>query len=162
MMRLVAVPEPATFTPRLSLLPRCGIYLSVFRRVDRLDNEVNVQRGTASAFTDRLRIIRSQSVASLDYITAIAGVSRLVSEAGPDDPPGPCLLIAQSSIFSHHHVRRYQPRCGDRGSKGVPANCDIHSSRFGFYPREAPISTLRLKSVALPTELPGQSLTLII
>jgi hypothetical protein len=27
--------------PRMSLLPQCGMYLSVLRTVDRLDNEVN-------------------------------------------------------------------------------------------------------------------------
>jgi hypothetical protein len=32
--------------------------------------------------------------------------------------------------------------------------CGIHSSRFGFFPREAPF--IPLKSVALPTELPGR------
>ncbi len=38
-------------------------------------------------------------VESLDYPIAVAGVPRLVSEAGPDDPPGPCLLITQSPPF---------------------------------------------------------------
>ena len=45
-----------------------------------------------------------------------------------------------------------------KGSQGVPAYCGIHSSRFRFFPREAPelrSLRLRLKSVALPTELPG-------
>ena len=103
------------------------------------------------------------SVESLDYPIAIAGVPRLVSEAGAGDPPVPCLLITQSPAFSNRHACRYQRRCGVGGSQGVPAYCGIHSSRFGFFPREAPETTLRrcLKSVALPTELPGQKLALL-
>jgi len=67
----------------------------------------------------------------------------------------PCLLITQSAGFSNHHACRYQRRCGAGGSEGVPAYCGMHSARFGFFPREAPMQILRLKSVALPTELPG-------
>ena len=33
----------------------------------------------------------------------------------------PWLLIAQSYIFSNHHARCRQPRCGAVGSKGFPA-----------------------------------------
>ena len=39
-------------------------------------------------------------VESLDYTTAVAGVPRLVSEAGTGAPPPPCLLITQSPAFS--------------------------------------------------------------
>ena len=42
----------------------------------------------------------SRHVESLDYTTAIAGVPRLVSEAGTGVPPPPCLLITQSPAFS--------------------------------------------------------------
>ena len=42
----------------------------------------------------------ARHVESLDYPTAIAGVPRLVSEAGTGDPPPPCLLITQSPSFS--------------------------------------------------------------
>ncbi len=35
-------------------------------------------------------------VDGLDYLFAIAGVPRLVSEAGAGDPPAPCLLMTQS------------------------------------------------------------------
>ncbi|WP_165249797.1 tyrosine-type recombinase/integrase [Paludisphaera soli] len=75
----------------------------------------------------------------LDYLFAVAGVPRLVSEAEAGDPPAPCLLMAQSPRFSNRHDRRRRPRCGARGSQGVPAYSGIHSSRFGFFPREAPI-----------------------
>ena len=75
---------------------------------------------------------------SLDYPFAIAGVPRLVSGAGAGSAPVPCLLITQSAGFSNLHARRYQRRCGARGSQGVPAYCGMHSSRFRFFPREAP------------------------
>ena len=39
-------------------------------------------------------------VESLDYPTAVAGVPRLVSEAGTGAPPPPCLLMTQSPAFS--------------------------------------------------------------
>ena len=77
-------------------------------------------------------------VESLDYPFAIAGVPRLVSGAGAGSAPVPCLLITQSAGFSNLHARRYQRRCGARGSQGVPAYCGMHSSRFRFFPREAP------------------------
>ena len=93
------------------------------------------------------------SVDGLDYPFAIAGVPRLVSGAGSGDPPDPCLLITRSHAFSNHHACRYRRRCGALGPQGVPAYCGIHSSRFGFFPRESPFTPL--KSVALPTELPG-------
>jgi len=57
--------------------------------------------------------IREQSVDGLDYLFAIAGVPRLVSEAGAGDPPVPCLLITQSPSFSDRHASRCQPRCGE-------------------------------------------------
>ena len=79
-------------------------------------------------------------VGSLDYPFAIAGVPRLVSGAGAGSSPVPCLLITQSDGFSDHHACRYRRRCGANGSQGVPAYCGIHSSQFGFFPREAPIS----------------------
>ena len=82
--------------------------------------------------TSRLRI------ESLDYPFAIAGVPRLVSGAGAGSAPVPCLLITQSAGFSNLHARRYQRRCGARGSQGVPAYCGMHSSRSRFFPREAP------------------------
>ena len=90
-------------------------------------------------------------VERLDYTTAIAGVPRLVSEAGATDPMVPCLLIAQSPFFSYRHVGRYRLRCGVQGSQGVPANCGIHSSRFCFFPREAPISQYRTVEVRCST-----------
>ncbi len=77
-------------------------------------------------------------VESLDYTFAIAGVPRLVSEAETDQGPASCLLITQSARFSNRRACRYRLRCGVGGSQGVPANCGIHSSRFGFFPREAP------------------------
>jgi hypothetical protein len=83
--------------------------------------------------------LTGRGVERLDYTIAVAGVPRLVSEAGAGDPSVPCLLITQSPTFSDPHACRYRRRCGVRGSQGVPANCGIHSSRFGFFPREAPI-----------------------
>jgi hypothetical protein len=85
-------------------------------------------------------------VEGLDYPIAIAGVPRLVSGAGTGDPPDPCLLITQSRAFLHRHACRRRRRCGGAGSQGVPAYCGMHSSRFGFFPREAPIySRLRVR-----------------
>ena len=83
--------------------------------------------------------LKADRLEGLDYIFAIAGAPRLVSEAGAEDPSVPCLLITQSPWLFSHHARRRRPRCGARGSQGVPANCGVHSSRFGFFPREAPI-----------------------
>ena len=60
----------------------------------------------------------SPRVEGLDYITAITGVPRVVSEAGTGDPPTPCLLITQSSGFSNPHACRYRRRCGAKGSRG--------------------------------------------
>lgn len=40
-----------------------------------------------------------ECVDGLDSIIAVSGVPRRVSEAGADDPPVPCLLIAQSLIL---------------------------------------------------------------
>jgi hypothetical protein len=77
-------------------------------------------------------------VESLDYPFAIAGVPRLVSGAEAGSAPVPCLLITQSAGFSNRHACRYRRRCGACGSQGVPAYCGMHSSRFGFFPREAP------------------------
>ena len=64
-----------------------------------------------------LLLVRS-CVESLDYIPAIAGVPRVVSEAETDDPPVPCLLITQSLVFSNLHACRYRRRCGVKGSQG--------------------------------------------
>src|SRR5271166_580377 len=101
--------------------------------------------------------IREQGVDGLDYLFAVAGVPRLVSGAGAGDPPVPCLLIAQSPGFSNHHDRRYRPRCGARALRG--------SQHIAAFTRRGSVSSrarlLRstpsgvLKSVALPTELPG-------
>ena len=55
-------------------------------------------------------------VEGLDYITAITGVPRIVSEAETGDPPAPCLLMTQSSGFSNRHACRYRRRCGAKGS----------------------------------------------
>ncbi len=67
----------------------------------------------------------------------------------------PCLLITQSPRLLGPSRSPSPAALWWRGSEGVPAYCGIHSSRFGFFPREAPMQILRLKSVALPTELPG-------
>lgn len=77
-------------------------------------------------------------VESLDYLFALAGVPRIVSEAATGDPPPACLLMAQSPAFSDHHACRCRRRCGGGGSQGVPANSGMHPSRFGFFPRGAP------------------------
>ena len=82
-------------------------------------------------------------VESLDYPTAIAGVPRLVSEAGTGDPPPPCLLITQSPGFSTVTLAVAGDVVVPRALKGVPAYCGIHSPRFGFFPREAPILVVR-------------------
>jgi hypothetical protein len=87
------------------------------------------------------------SVESLDYTIAIAGVPRLVSEAEADQGPVSCLLITQSARFSNRRACCYRLRCGASGSQGVPAYCGIHSSRFRFFPREAP----ELRSPFVPT-----------
>ena len=109
--------------------------------------------GLTYLFGFRRPPLTGRGVERLDYPIAIAGVPRLVSGAEAGGPPVPCLLIAQSPTFSNRHACRYRRRCGASGSQGVPAYCGIHSSRFGFFPREAPFTPL--KSVALPTELPG-------
>ncbi len=87
----------------------------------------------------RIRDPTKFRVDSLDYPIAITGVPRLVSGAEADRRSVSCLLITQSTRFSNHHACRYQRRCGAGGSQGVPAYCGILSSRFGFFPREAPI-----------------------
>ena len=125
-----------------------------------LDQRINLPHRLSptivTSILTRLLATRFRSqVESLDYTIAIAGVPRLVSEAGAGQRSVPCLLITQSARFSDHHACRYRRRCGAGGSQGVPAYCGIHSSRFCFFPREAPI--VPLKSVALPTELPGRS-----
>src|SRR3954471_17602324 len=51
--------------------------------------------------------LTGRGVERLDYPIAIAGVPRLVSGAGADDPSVPCLLIAQSPTFSDRHACRY-------------------------------------------------------
>src|SRR5436305_9773320 len=99
--------------------------------------------GLTYLFGFRRPPLSGRGVERLDYPIAIAGVPRLVSEAGAGDPSVPCLLITQSPTFSDRHACRYRRRCGGRGSQGVPANCGIHSSRFGFFPREAPIDWCR-------------------
>ena len=83
--------------------------------------------------------MRGSRVEGLDYPIAIAGVPRLVSEAEAHQGRVPCLLITQSVAFFNRHVCRCRLRCGANGSRGVPAYCGIHSSRFRFFPREAPV-----------------------
>jgi hypothetical protein len=95
-----------------------------------------------------------ERVAGLDYPTTIAGAPRLVSEAGTGDPPPPCLLMTQSLAFLAVTFAVAGDVVASRALEGVPAYCGIHSSRFGFFPREAPLRS-NSKSVALPTELPG-------
>ena len=101
-----------------------------------LDQRINVLHRLSPTTANRPS--GGSGVESLDYPIAVAGVPRLVSGAEADDPPAPRLLITQSLAFSDPHARRYRPRCGVEGSQGVPAICGIHSSRFGFFPREAP------------------------
>jgi hypothetical protein len=60
-------------------------------------------------------------VASLDYPIAVAGVPRLVSEAGTGDPPDPCLLMTQSPAFSDRHVGRRRLALWWRGLSGRPS-----------------------------------------
>src|SRR5262249_47630976 len=60
-------------------------------------------------------------VESLDYPFAVAGVPRLVSGAGPGDPPGPCLLITQSPAFSNPHVGRRRLPLWWPGLSGRPS-----------------------------------------
>ena len=101
----------------------------------------------------RLLAARSRSrVEGLDYPFAIAGVPRLVSEAGAGQGPVPCLLITQSARFSNHHACRCRRRCGASGSQGVPAYCGIHSSRFRFFPREAPFDCSPASEVRCSTD----------
>lgn len=118
-----------------------------------LDQRINVPHRLSPTTVNRPAGV--SDVESLDYPIAVAGVPRLVSGTEADDPPAPRLLMTQSLAFFDPHARRYRPRCGVEGSQGVPAICGIHSSRFGFFPREAPSCFRFLKSVALPTELPG-------
>lgn len=109
------------------------------------DQRINLPHRFSPTAFDPRRCAVGKMVEGLDSPIAIAGVPRRVSEAGPGDPSGPCLLIAQSFPFSNRHVGRYRLRCGKEGSQGVPANCGMHSSRFGFFPREAPIGLLPLE-----------------
>jgi hypothetical protein len=99
-----------------------------------------------------------RGVERLDYTIAIAGVPRLVSGAGADGPPVPCLLITQSPTFSDRHACRYRRRCGAWGSPGRPSKLRHSLVAVRFLPASRLLfdSTFELKSVALPTELPGQ------
>jgi hypothetical protein len=119
-----------------------------------LDQRINLPHRLSPTATIRALVTLTcaafeSRVESLDYTIAIAGVPRLVSEAEADQGPVSCLLITQSARFSNRRACRYRLRCGARGSQGVPAYCGIHSSRFGFFPREAP----ELGSPFVPTLL---------
>src|SRR5262249_39674469 len=97
---------------------------------------------------------RERGVESLDYPTAVAGVPRLVSGAGTGAPPPPCLLMTQSPAFSDRHARRRRPRCGVgalRASQHTAA-----CTRRGSVSSRGRLRCAFTKSVALPTELPGQ------
>ena len=136
--------EPKRKPSFLRVFASFGIFCSSDRGGTRtLDQRINVPHRLSPtiviSIVTRLLATRFRSqVESLDYTIAIAGVPRLVSGAGTGDPPDPCLLITQSLAFSNHHACRCQRRCGGVSSQGVPAYCGIHSSRFGFFPREAP------------------------
>src|SRR5438067_6950029 len=52
-------------------------------------------------------------VESLDYLFAVAGVPRLVSEAGADDPPDPLPADYPIPLLFDPHARRCRPRCGE-------------------------------------------------
>ena len=96
-----------------------------------------------------------QDVDGLDYLFAIAGVPRLVSEAGAGDPPVPCLLMTQSSsspavtlaVAGHVVARRLS---------GRPSILRHPLIAVPLLPARG--SLVCLKSVALPTELPGRNL----
>ena len=108
--------------------------------------------------TESCRHKVTPGVEGLDYLFAIAGVPRLVSEAGAGDPPVPLPADYPIPPLLKPSRSPLPATLWWKGSQGVPAYCGMHSSRFGFFPREAPMQhSLHLKSVALPTELPGLS-----
>lgn len=98
---------------------------------------------------------RAIVVEGLDYPTAIAGVPRLVSEAGADDPPDPLgLLITQSPAFSTITLAV----TGDVVVSGaLRASQQIAAfTRRGSVSSRGRLQFSSWKSVALPTELPGR------
>ncbi|MEO6809937.1 MAG: DUF1549 domain-containing protein [Isosphaeraceae bacterium] len=112
-----------------------------------LSSSVASDRGGARTHDQRINVphrlsptTRGPGVAGLDSPTAVTGVPRRVSEAGPGDPVGalpadcpiPHLFKTVTLAVTSYVVVA-------RALQGVPANCGIHSSRFGFFPREAPI-----------------------
>ncbi len=97
---------------------------------------------------------RASGVESLDYPTAVAGVPRLVSGAGTGDPPPPCLLMTQSPAFSAVTLAV----TGDVVVSGA-LRASQHTAVFtlrGSVSSRGRLPFFRSKSVALPTELPGQ------
>ncbi len=82
---------------------------------------------------------------------------RLVSEAGTGDPPPPCLLITQSPAFSNRHACRCRRRCG-AGALRASQHTAAFTLAVRILPAGGSYSIPRSKSVALPTELPGQGL----
>ena len=93
-------------------------------------------------------------VESLDYPTAITGVPRLVSGAGTGVPPPPCLLNTQSPVFSTVTLAV----TGDVVVSGA-LRASQHTAAFTHRGSVSSRGRLRfqiLKSVALPTELPGR------
>src|SRR4051794_20846672 len=52
-------------------------------------------------------------VESLDYLFAVAGVPRLVSEAGANDPLDPLPADYPIPLLFDLHARRCRPRCGE-------------------------------------------------
>ena len=94
-------------------------------------------------------------VESLDYPTAIAGVPRLVSEAGTGAPPPPCLLMTQSPVFSTVTLA-----VTGRVVVSEALRAFQHTAAFtlrGSVSSRGRLQCATLKSVALPTELPGQN-----
>ena len=160
-------PQVAAGLSRPPLCLRMAAACTVQRGNDRAgtrtqDQRINLpHRLSPTTSRGRPQAIRNRGVESLDYPIAIAGVPRLVSGAGADDPPVPCLLITQSPRFSDHHARRYRPRCGG-GALRASQHTAASTRRGSVSSRERLlcIDSLRcLKSVALPTELPGLELS---
>ena len=101
--------------------------------------------------------MNSPGVERLDYPIAISGVPRLVSGAGAGDPPVPCLLITQSSPFQTVTLAV----TGDvvvAKLSGRPSILRHSLVAVRFLPARGSYSACNFpsKSVALPTELPGQ------
>ena len=99
---------------------------------------------------------RPAEVDSLDSLIAVAGVPRRVSEAGTGAPPDPCLLITQSRAFSDRHACRRRLSLWWRGLSGRPSILRHPLVAVRFLPARGSQGSPFLKSVALPTELPGQ------